>query len=426
MKPSRWMLGAACSGTLLSLAGTAAALPCNDASITGTPVYVTGSSASKPLWRAVSNTLLSANPSVRLIYQSVGSCQGLDDVINQKLEKKTGTYWDPNATCMDKMNWSNCELSCDVPIQGVQPDVAISDVFPGSCSPSFTVPQGMTEFQGPIQIFGFVVPPLSQATSISMEAAYLVYGFGAASNPITPWTDPNFIFRRSNSSGTYTMTSKLTGLDITKFKGTYPMGNMAAGSSDILTAVANANAMMPDKAIGVLSADYFDANRTGASAVRVLAYQHKGAACGLFPDSSKDALDKANVRSGLYPFFGPLHFVTKTNMGTPAKAEVAAALKYITWAGLSAQDKQTMIDAEIKAYTVPQCAMNVKRTAEVAPTDAGLQVYTAAQRVTDGLEPCGCYYENKATGKMPAACTTCTDNSTCNGGKCRYGFCEAM
>jgi hypothetical protein len=38
--------------------------------------------------------------------------------------------------------------------------------------------------------------------------------------------------------------------------------------------------------------------------------------------------------------------------------------------------------------------------------------------------PCGCYFENQV-GSLPASCTSCTTDASCNGGKCRYGFCEA-
>jgi len=38
-------------------------------------------------------------------------------------------------------------------------------------------------------------------------------------------------------------------------------------------------------------------------------------------------------------------------------------------------------------------------------------------------EPCGCYFEFKATGAT--TCTACSDSSTCGTGMCRHGYCEA-
>jgi ABC-type phosphate transport system substrate-binding protein len=393
---------------VLALSEQAFALTCDNTGLPGTPVYVAGSSAAKPMLKQISQTLATGNPAIRLIYQSLGSCAGLTDVTTGAPDATTGTYWDANLQ----------ELSCTTPnVNGVVVDVGISDVFPSSCV-NITVPNDEKDFTGSAQIFGLVVPPSSKETAISMEAAFVVYGWGAATNIVDPWNDVNFIFRRPSSSGTYTMLSKLIGLDITKMKGTTPG---AGKSGDVLTAVHNADATQPNKAIGVLSADYFDANRSGNSAVKLLAYQHKGAACGLYPDSSQAALDKGNVRNGLYPFWGPLHFVAKVdNQGNPANANVAKVLSYFTRAGLSDPDKKTMIDNEVAAFTVPQCAMKVKRTAEVAPTDSGLQAY-------DPPEPCGCYYEYKATTKT--SCKACPNgDGDCGGGatpKCRYGYCEA-
>lgn len=37
--------------------------------------------------------------------------------------------------------------------------------------------------------------------------------------------------------------------------------------------------------------------------------------------------------------------------------------------------------------------------------------------------PCGCAFE-AAVGAPSAACAACTGDATCNGGKCRFGFCE--
>jgi ABC-type phosphate transport system substrate-binding protein len=390
----------------LALSKEAFAVTCDMTGLPGTPVYVAGSSAAKPMLKQISNTLAMAAQPVRLIYQSVGSCVGLTDITTATPEKTTGTYWDQNLQ----------ELACDVPINGQLIDIGISDVFPTSCV-NVTVPVDQKDFTGSAQIFGLVVPPSSKENAISMEAAFVIYGWGAMTNTVDPWNDVNYIFRRSSSSGTYTMLSKLVGLDITKMKGTIPG---AGKSGDILTAVHNADVTAPNKAIGVLSADYFDANRTGMSAVKLLAYQHKGAMCGLYPDSQQTALDKGNVRNGLYPFWGPLHFVTKVdNMGNPASMLVGEVLSFFTRTGLSDPNKKAMIDNEVAAFTVPQCAMKVKRTAEVAPVDAGLVPY-------DPTEPCGCYYEYKATQKT--SCKACMADMDCGGGstpKCRYGYCEA-
>ncbi len=378
----------------------------------GTVVVFTGSSAAKPMLKSISQVLAKLSSPVRLVYQSVGSCQGLGDITTGTKEPKGGIYW-------DELQNSNGELPCDPPdVAGMVPDVGISDVFPSSCN-NVTLPADQQDFRGSAQVFDFVVPTKSKADVISQEAAFIVFGWGAQTNTATPWTDANYIFRRSASSGTYTMLTKLVGFDITKLKGTYPNGPTSS-SGDVLAAIHNADATAPDKAIAALSADWADANRGGTNAVKALAYQPKGGACGLYSDSGKGSFDKYNVRNGLYPYWGPIHYVTKVLNSVPANPTVGTALSYFTREGLAdPAAKKTMIDYEVAAFTVPQCAMNFKRTAEVAPTDTGLVPYTPD-------EPCGCYYEFKANSAAPAACKTCADDNGCTGTtpKCRYGYCE--
>ncbi len=389
-----------------TLAATSAnAAPCTNTGLPGTPVFVAGSSAAKPMLKQVSAALAAIpNTPIRLVYQSLGSCAGLSDITTNTKEPATGIVWDGGGN----------EVTCDAPNGGADVDVAISDVFASSCT-NVTIPAGQKDFLGSTQVFDFVVPPSSKETVISQEAAFVVFGFGAVTNIVNPWNDVNFIFRRAGTSGTYSMTAKLLGLDIAKFKGTIPG---AGKSGDVLTAVHNADATSPDKALGVLSADFADTNRGGGSAIKVLAYQPKGAACGFFADSSGTTFDKINVREGRYPFWGPLHYVTKVdNQGKPSSATVATLLSFFTREGLDDTNKKKMIDAEVAAYTIPQCAMKVSRAVEVGVTETATAFSPA--------EPCGCYYEFKATGTAPKSCTVCTDDTPCGTGKCRYGYCEA-
>jgi hypothetical protein len=100
----------------------------------------------------------------------------------------------------------------------------------------------------------------------------------------------------------------------------------------------------------------------------------------------------------------------------PLSARVATVLSHFTGTGLDATAKKTMLDTQIAAHTIPWCAMNVTRSGEV-----GVVTQTDLQPP----EPCGCYFELKATGAAGASCTACTDNGPCGAGQCRYGFCEA-
>ena len=80
--------------------------------------------------------------------------------------------------------------------------------------------------------------------------------------------------------------------------------------------------------IGILTAAVAQDNR---ATVKVLAYQDVGGKCAVFPDSSETTNDKANVRSGLYPIWGPLHLLIRLNgTGYPANAKAGEVVGYIT------------------------------------------------------------------------------------------------
>ncbi len=392
--------------TLTSVAARAA-VTCDNVGLPGTVIYVAGSSAAKPMLKQVSKTLATQNSPIRLVYISLGSCAGLSDITTNTKESTTGVYWDETN--------GNAEQSCTEPNGGATVDVAVSDVFPTSCS-NITLQTNQKDFQGSVQVFSFIVPASSKQNVISNEAAFVTYGWGGATNVVDTWSDPSYIFKRDPSkSGTYSMLAKLLNLDPNKMKGTIPG---AGKTPDIVNAVYAADAQKPDAAIGVVSEDYADANRPGSSSttpVKILAYQDKGVACGFYPDSTKSAFDKMNVRNGSYPFWGPIHFVTNVTGSDPTKPEVKTMLSFFTRAGLDAASSQAMIDNEVAAFTVPQCAMKVSRTTETSP---GASLAITAY---DPPAPCGCYYDFKATGAT--SCTPCT--TTCQTGVCRYGYCEA-
>jgi hypothetical protein len=70
------------------------------------------------------------------------------------------------------------------------------------------------------------------------------------------------------------------------------------------------------------------------------------------------------------------------------------------------------IDVVISSGLVPSCAMKVQRMSE----GGDLSLYQAP-------EPCGCYFDFKATGAT--TCTACSSTSPCATGTCRHGYCEA-
>src|SRR5262249_7578819 len=136
--------------------------------------------------------------------------------------------------------------------------------------------------------------------------------------------------------------------------------------------------------------------------------------CGFTPDSTASAFDKINVRDGHYPIWGPLHFYsTIDSSGKPTAAGAKDFVGYFDGeVALPAGAK--LIDAEIAAHTVPECAMRVSRSTEVG--DVAPFTPTKA---------CGCYFDKLATGST--TCATCTGDPDCTGSAkhCNYGYCEA-
>lgn len=389
---------ALCAALVLLTGAPAQAAECSSLP---NPVYLAGSSASKPVLKQVAKILAARDPAITLVYQSVGSCAGIDAMVNGTPVTATAKYWDA----------SEAEVACDLPPGGSTVDIGISDVYAESCD--YTLPSTQKDFFGAVQVMAFVAPAAASESSISAAAAYVALGFGGQTHVVPPWDNKDFFYIRADSSGTKAMIAKAIGLPVSKW-----IGNVQSGSGDVNAAVSSS--VQPDKTIGILAADYADANR---DKMKILAYEHSDQLCGYLPDSTSTSFDKINVREGRYAIWGPLHFVANTDgagagipgAGNPAGTSVATVLDYLTHSGLSEADSRAMIEAEAAAYTVPVCAMKVTRTSEVGPT---------TPFVPD--EPCGCFFES-LKGATATECTECTSNADCSGATptCRFGFCEA-
>jgi hypothetical protein len=356
-------------------------------------VFVTGSSASKPFLSVVAQSL-SSKGEMTVVYHGVGSCVGVDAILSGTKQKGTASYWDASQP-----NPQLAERTCDLDPAGDSTDIGISDVFATTC---FMLPQGLpgdvTDTFGPVQAMTFVTAASSSEKSISSDAAYFVYGFGSASG-IAPWTDESFIFQRNATSGTQNVVATTIGVPAAKFHG------VQNASSDALLAALLAAGQTADaaKTIGILSADYADANR---SKLHVLAFQDVGQSCGFYPDSTPTALDKKNVRDGHYPMWGPLHFLTKSPSDTARRL-----VNYLS--GVTPLSGLDLVQVYVDAKVVPLCAMKVTRDSDGGP----LKAYAPPN-------PCGCAFEAQATGST--TCKACTSSSSCpkEAPNCSFGYCE--
>jgi hypothetical protein len=196
-----------------------------------------------------------------------------------------------------------------------------------------------------------------------------------------------------------------SGVPAAKFKGIDAMTN--ANSIKFVAEASNKEA-----AIGFVSGENADDNR---DTVRTLAYQHKDQKCGYWPDSTATKFDKRNVRNGQYYLWGPTHLFAKVNGSGEVTDENARRLVGYLAGTVTPPSDVNILDVTIDNGNIPQCAMQVKRDGDLGATSS-----------FQPDEPCGCYFEKKATGDA-GDCTECESDDDCESGSakfCRHGFCE--
>ena len=361
------------------------------------PIYVSGSSAIRPLLTTIGSKLATAATPSTIVYVSAGSCDGVNTIVTGLKVTAGAKYALSNNTLAD----------CTLPAAGQIIDLGMSDVFPMSC-PDITsaLLAGIGDFAGPVQSMNFVVPKAATQTTISAEAAYLTFGLGAAGK--TDWDTPDLYAIRNFQSGTETMLAAAINVPTNKWKGVDK-----GGSGAVVTAIANAT--NPDKTIGILASTEADipANR---ATIKRLAFQSYGETCALYPDSSFSSLDKFNVRNGLYQVWGPVHMLAKVDASkVPTNPKAKQLLDILL--GNTTVEGVDPVQAEIDNNTVPQCAMNVERTSELGKPKAFSPVGA-----------CDCYFESK-TGGASSSCVQCTEataGDVCpsSAPKCNRGYCE--
>jgi ABC-type phosphate transport system substrate-binding protein len=366
----------------------------DDCATLPSPIYITGSTAVKPFLAEIAKILSAGTPPVSIAYLGQGSCTGPAAILDATPLTGTFKYWDKVGT----------EQSCTVPTTApVLADIGASDVFATTCrSLPGGLPSNVGDFLGPVQPMTFVVPKASREVSISAEAAYYVYGFGADSG-VEPWTLETAIFQRDPNSGTQRMMATAIGVDADRWRGT-----PTTGSDDLKTKVSTAADAA--HAIGILATDVAQENRP---ILNVLAYQHFDQTCGYYPDKDITSNEKQNVRDGHYAIWGPLHlFTVLNNQGYAVKSVVGDIIGFMTGTK-SPPLGLDLIALQAQRHVVPQCAMRVKRTEEMGPL---------ASFAPPGA--CGCYYDKVANGTT--SCTPCSSKTECpsTAPVCSYGYCE--
>ena len=373
-----------------------------------TTVFATGSTAIQPYMARVAQVLESLSIET-VVYLGAGSCFGVSAMLNPQTNTlqqigTTATYYDPALDGNGNVQQGTCAIDDAAKLA----DLGISDVFPTTCVPALLsqggLPNNLHDFFGPVQTMEMVVPASSQETSISTEAAYMVWGFGSHSG-VSPWTDATFLLQRSASSGTQNMIAATIGVPAGEWQG---VPNKSSGS--VLAAITNvatgkgidggptSDPQAVSKTMGILASDVADSNR---QTLKPLAFQDTGQSCGWYPDTTASAFDKTNVRDGHYPIWGPSHLIAYSDSnGNETNAAVKTLIDAMD--GTNAQVLATLdvIAFYAKSHIIPTCAMHVQRS------DDGHD-YTPYAPVTS----CSCYYDLQATGQT--SCTTCKVDGDC-------------
>jgi hypothetical protein len=383
----------------VSAADSSAPVPCTTvASNPSDIIYVTGSTALASFIGEVSQVLATqpTNP-VTVVYQQSGSCVGVRamlDPTDNPLAQALGsfTYYSAAGTMQ------TCTL---VASDDVYADIGASDVFYTTCylgqsTPPPPLPGSVSENLGPVQVMNFAVPQGSTQQSISLTAAYYVFGFGGATPySIAPWTDPTQLQIRSAASGTQSMIAAAIGVPPAQWLGV-PHSTSSGVGAALVAAGQSADQSVIDSALGILASDYLLQNE---NTLRGLAVQDENAKCGFFPSSTSTAHDGANVRNGHYPLWGPSHFYTRVNQNqVPLKAGVSQFVNGVS--GVTPLAGLDLVGEYAEKGLIPLCAMGVTRSSDGAD-------YSSFQ----APETCNCYFELKATGVT--TCSMCSTNGDC-------------
>lgn len=123
---------------LLSVAPHARAADCSTLT---NPVYVAGSSAVKPFLAKIAAALGKLSTPITVVYQSQGSCVGVNYFSSDNPAKLTGTGVIFDAQGADVAG--GCTLNDNTV------DIGVSDVYAASCNVS-SLPSGVKDFHGPI------------------------------------------------------------------------------------------------------------------------------------------------------------------------------------------------------------------------------------------------------------------------------------
>jgi hypothetical protein len=417
---SRKRAVAALTGAALScVAPTVLGADCDTLGLPN-PIWGAGGSAETQTIGAVAAYLagLPDHP-ITIFWWDPGACQGYQAYLNDAITNTSVKYWAPGATAA-----STCSATAhpaDFSHMGNDHSFCVKG---GLTTPS-GYPDGYGTIVAPVQTLNIIVDKDSSQKSISAEALYYIFGFGAGASgkSVEPWTNPVHIVTRNPTSFASQMLADAVFGDSTRAvyddpgqnnAGPGPNGRLGfrgPTQNDVIAAIDNFGNTNAESPIGYVSGSAVIGDEQKGRKTKVLAYQAQDQTCGFWPDLTESTKDKLNVRTGKYALWAPGRFYYKTDGGDFANADVKTFVEAFV-----GQHDIEVLNRVIDNGDVPLCAMQVNREglsgaiSSVAPDD-----------------PCGCYFESRTAGT--AQCDSCREghDEDCSesGAVCRRGFCEA-
>jgi len=389
---------AGCAGGLALLTALPAlAAPCPTVDHA---IYGSGGSAITADLKLIAIEFAKLAEPITIFYADIGgACPGLEYFT-------TGSA----TTAYKYWNAAGVEAQCDAP--EVAPDFAHMGNPVEDCG--VTLPDGIGDFQGPVQSLNIVTHKDSTYSSISAEALYFIYGFGPAAGQVAPWTTDGSVFvRQSNSFASLFLAQSIN----VPAEALYGLGTAQEKTTQgqVISGIG-ALAASADSTLGFVSGSAAD---SGGATVKTLAYQHYDQSCGYWPDSKSNTLDKINVRNGLYHLWAIGHFFAPTD--TNGEIENPDVKNLVEWINGTNETPGpgdvNVLGKSIESGDIPLCAMRVKREGLLG---------AVSSFAPD--KPCDCFFEIIATNKQPAYCEACSDDDDCSDPErpaCNYGYCEA-
>lgn len=372
-------------------------------------VYIENGDTQEGLIKRLGYRLANSATPIRIVYKSLPTCTLGADLYNGTMMVTDGTGARPIRyipTTAEDPSW-NPNLPapiCEADAGGNTIGLGIGATYLSSCTALPAKPADLAVIEGPEQAYGFIAPIASNQIAITAEEGYLAYGYTAGDGQAMPWVEQALRFSRAATASTALTTASAIGLKAGQLKGTIPANNT---STEVLNLVATSS--NPNATIGIMGADVYDSAR---NQVKMLAFKGFGQRFAYFPDATGTSFDKQNMRDGHYLPWSPTPYITRVDGAGKATDPNVQRIIDLVFGTRTDADVNGLLSV-IQSGLVPKCAMKVSRL-----FDGGdLSLY-------DPPEPCGCYYEaNVPQGSTK--CATCSGDSTCGGGKCRRGYCEA-